>query len=125
MESQSAAHRQQHSNTFIDTDNTTSDISESNDEELMKLRMGSLMLSPTVITQRYQQAVAAIEARNWDQVTYIINANPWLAEMSDLRNNQYLLHKLALYGAGDGPEDDESLTSGRSASAARAPRARA
>ena len=117
-ESQSAAHRQQHSNTFIDTDNTTSDISESNDEELMKLRMGSLMLSPTVITQRYQQAVAAIEARNWDQVTYIINANPWLAEMSDLRNNQYLLHKLALYGAGDGPEDDESLTSGRSASAA-------
>ena len=38
--------------------------------------------------------------------------------MSDLRNNQYLLHKLALYGAGDGPEDDESLTSGRSASAA-------
>jgi len=103
---------------MIDTDGTTSDVSGT-DDEYAKLRLGSLMLSPTIITKRYQQAVAAIEVRNWEQVTYLISANPWLAEMTDVRNDQYLLHKLALYGAGEGADDSDSVSpSARSATAA-------
>jgi len=103
---------------MIDTDGTTSDVSAT-DDEYAKLRLGSLMLSPTIITKRYQQAVAAIEVRNWEQVTYLLSANPWLAEMTDVRNDQYLLHKLALYGAGEAIEDsDGESLSGRSATAA-------
>ena len=103
---------------MIDTDGTTSDVSAT-DDDYAKLRLGSLMLSPTIITKRYQQAVAAIEVRNWEQVTYLLSANPWLAEMTDVRNDQYLLHKLALYGAGEANEDsDAESLSGRSATAA-------
>lgn len=103
---------------MIDTDGTTSDVSAT-DDDYAKLRLGSLMLSPTIITKRYQQAVAAIEVRNWEQVTYLLSANPWLAEMTDIRNDQYLLHKLALYGAGEANEDsDTESLSGRSATAA-------
>ena len=103
---------------MIDTDGTTSDVSAT-DDDYAKLRLGSLMLSPTIITKRYQQAVAAIEVRNWEQVTYLLSANPWLAEMTDVRNDQYLLHKVALYGAGEGNDDsDAESLSGRSATAA-------
>lgn len=59
-----------------------------------------LMLSPTLLTKRHQQAIRAVESRNWDQVKYLLSANPWLAEMADVNTNQYVLHKLALYGAG-------------------------
>ena len=63
--------------------------------------VASLMLSPTILTKRHQQAIRAVENRKWDQVMYLLSANPWLAEMSDLTTNQYILHKLAFFGAGD------------------------
>eukprot|EP00957_Ditylum_brightwellii_P200277 15267612-Ditylum_brightwellii.AAC.1 len=47
----------------------------------------------------------AIELRKWDDVAYLLTANPWLAEMSDIRSDQYLLHQLALYGAKCVPEE--------------------
>lgn len=64
-------------------------------------RLSNLLLSPTILTKRHQQAIRAIEDRHWEQVQYLLKANPWLAEMSDHATNQYLLHKLALYGSGE------------------------
>ena len=63
--------------------------------------LASLLMSPTILTKRHQQAIRAIEKRNWEQVSYLINANPWLCEMTDVATNQYLLHKLSLYGGGE------------------------
>eukprot|EP00977_Amphora_coffeiformis_P013604 scaffold3600_cov171-Amphora_coffeaeformis.AAC.9 len=63
--------------------------------------LASLLMSPTILTKRHQQAIRAIEKRNWEQVFYLINANPWLCEMTDVATNQYLLHKLSLYGGGE------------------------
>lgn len=60
-----------------------------------------LLLSPTLLTKRHQQAIRAVENRSWEQVSYLLSANPWLAEMTDLTTTQYLLHKVALYGAGE------------------------
>jgi ankyrin repeat protein len=81
---------------IIDTDG--SDISV---EGVNPGMLASLLLSPTILTKRHQQAMRAIEKRKWDQVTYLINANPWLCEMTDVTTNQYLLHKLSLYGGGE------------------------
>lgn len=80
---------------IIDTDG--SDASRSViDPDVLK----NLLLSPTILTKRHKQAIRAVEQRSWEQVSYLISANPWLAEMTDMGTSQYLLHKLALYGAG-------------------------
>lgn len=62
--------------------------------------VGSLMLSPTLLTKRHKQVIRAVENRKWDQVRYLLSANPWLAEMADVNTNQYVLHKLSFYGSG-------------------------
>lgn len=81
-----------------DADETTSDVSYSYSG--MNLNMlSSLMLSPDLLMKRLKQAVNAIERRQWDDVNYLINANPWLAEMSEPQTKQYLLHKIAFFGA--------------------------
>jgi ankyrin repeat protein len=82
--------------TIIDTDDTTSDASGS---KMDPETAAGLLLSPTILTKRHQQAIKAIERRNWEQVTYLVHANPWLAEMMEVTTEQFLLHKLALYGA--------------------------
>jgi hypothetical protein len=78
---------------IIDTDG-----SEASFSALEPAALSSLLLSPTILTKRLQQAIRAVEARSWEQVSYLMNANPWLAEMMDLTKNQFLLHKVALYG---------------------------
>ncbi|KAL7489667.1 hypothetical protein ACHAW6_015363 [Cyclotella cf. meneghiniana] len=90
---------------IIDTDGSETDITIGFDEEHYVAKIGSLLMSPTLITKRYQQALQAIELRNWDQVFYLINADPWLLEMKDVRNDQFLVHVLALFGAGQHGED--------------------
>jgi hypothetical protein len=87
--------------TIIDTDETTSEASNS---ALSPKMLGGLLLSPTILTKRHRQAINAIEGRKWDQVTYLLSANPWLAEMPEITTNQYLLHKVSFFGAGD-PEN--------------------
>jgi hypothetical protein len=62
--------------------------------------VASLMLSPTLLTKRHQQAIRAVESYNWAQVKYLLSANPWLAEMADVNTNQFILHKLAYFGSG-------------------------
>jgi ankyrin repeat protein len=85
---------------IIDTDG--SDASRTViDAEMIK----NLLLSPTILTKRHQQAIRAVEQRSWEQISYLLSANPWLAEMNDLSTGQYLLHKLALYGAGEASID--------------------
>ncbi len=81
---------------IIDTDGTTSDASVPGVDPHM---LASLMLSPDLLQKRLHQAVRAIEERLWDDVVYLVNANPWLAEMCELTTNQYLLHKIAFFGA--------------------------
>lgn len=81
---------------MIDTDDTTSDASGS---VMDAATAATLMMSPTILTKRHQQAVKAIERRHWEQITYLLSANPWLAEMMEVTTQQYLLHKIALYGA--------------------------
>ena len=81
---------------IIDTDDTQSDASGS---QMDAMTAANLMMSPTILTKRHQQAVKAIERRNWEQITYLLSANPWLAEMMEVTTQQYLLHKVALYGA--------------------------
>jgi ankyrin repeat protein len=92
-------------NSVIDTDDQ-SGISESEDA-LQSARIGSLMMSPTIISKRLNQAVEAVRLGHWDQVGYLILANPWLAEMPDVTSNQYLLHTLAYYGEGTISETEE------------------
>lgn len=82
--------------TIIDTDGTTSDATYEMDPNVA----ATLFLSPAILTKRLHQAIRAIERHNWEQVSYLLNANPWLAEMTDVNTGQFLLHKLALYGAG-------------------------
>jgi len=84
---------------IIDTDG--SDVSH---EGMDSTAVSNLLMSPTILTKRHQQAIRAVENRNWDQVEYLLSANPWLAEMTDLKTQQYLLHKVALYGSGDGDQ---------------------
>ena len=80
---------------IIDTDGTTSDASYSGMDPNV---LASLMLSPDLLQKRLRQAVRAIEDRRWDQVRYLLNANPWLAEMCEITTNQYLMHKIAFFG---------------------------
>jgi hypothetical protein len=49
--------------------------------------MGSLLLSPTLLTKRHQQAIRVVEQRQWEQVQYLLSANPWLSEMTDVTTN--------------------------------------
>ena len=81
---------------IIDTDDTHSDGSGS---VVDAVTAANLMMSPTILTKRHQQAVKAIERRNWEQIAYLLSANPWLAEMMEVTTQQYLLHKIALHGA--------------------------
>lgn len=64
------------SKSIIDTDGSDASYDGVNPDIL-----ASLLLSPTILTKRHQQAIHAIERRNWDQVKFLITANPWLAEM--------------------------------------------
>ena len=91
--------------TIIDTDDTTSDASGA---KMDAKTAASLLLSPTILTKRHRQAIKAVENRNWEQVMYLISANPWLAEMMEVTTEQYLLHKVALYGAGEVEVDNET-----------------
>lgn len=84
----------------IDTDDVNSDVDGS---RLDPQKLASLMMSPDVLQKRLKQAIRAVEKRNWEQVSYLINANPWLAEMKELTTNQFLLHKLAFFGGGSSP----------------------
>lgn len=91
---------------IIDTDGTEIDIL---DEDFLgethnspiaapTARVQSMLMSPSLITKRYQQALKAIEHRNWKQISHMTNANPWLMEMKDVRNDQSLVHTLAFFG---------------------------
>ncbi|KAG7368774.1 ankyrin repeat domain protein [Nitzschia inconspicua] len=84
----------------IDTDDVNSDVDGS---RLDPQKLANLMMSPDVLQKRLKQAIRAVERRNWEQVLYFINANPWLAEMKELTTNQFLLHKLAFFGGGSSP----------------------
>jgi ankyrin repeat protein len=85
-----------HARSFIDTDENLDDFDEGEEQAITR----SMSMSPSLITKRYQQALCAIEAKNWEQVSYLTHANPWLMEMKDVRNDQYLIHSLALYSGG-------------------------
>jgi ankyrin repeat protein len=65
--------------------------------------LASLMMSPDILQKRLKQAIGSVEQQRWEQVLFLINANPWLAEMKELTTNQYLLHKLAFFGMGNPP----------------------
>ncbi|KAK1748926.1 ankyrin repeat domain-containing protein [Skeletonema marinoi] len=82
-----------HARSFIDTDGNLDDFDEEEEQTMTR----SMLMSPSLITKRYQQVLGAIEAKNWEQVSYLTHANPWLMEMKDVRNDQYLIHSLALY----------------------------
>eukprot|EP00536_Pseudo-nitzschia_multiseries_P004535 jgi/Psemu1/323516/estExt_fgenesh1_pg.C_750028 len=84
--------------TIIDTDGTQSDASGTADMDPQTL--ASLMMSPDILQKRLKQAIGSVEQRKWEQVLFLINANPWLAEMKELTTNQFLLHKLAFFGKG-------------------------
>ncbi|CAB9502043.1 expressed unknown protein [Seminavis robusta] len=85
---------------IIDTDGTTSEASDSG-AALSPKAMAGLMLSPTILNKRLTQAILAIKSKRWEQVSYLLNANPWLAEMPEIGTNQYLLHKIASFGGGN------------------------
>ncbi|KAL3761435.1 hypothetical protein ACHAWU_007394 [Discostella pseudostelligera] len=80
-----------HNNSATATTTTTTTASST-------ARIQSMSMSPSLITKRYQQALKAIEHRNWKQISHMINANPWLMEMKDVRNDQNLVHTLAFFG---------------------------
>jgi hypothetical protein len=81
----------------IDTDDTQSDATGG--AAMDPQTLANLMMSPDILQKRLKQAISAVEQRKWDQVLFLINANPWLAEMKELTTNQYLLHKLAFFGS--------------------------
>jgi hypothetical protein len=58
-------------NPVIDTDGSEVDVALY-DQQVVS----SLLLSPTILTKRHQQAIKAIEKREWEQVKYLIKANP-------------------------------------------------
>jgi len=86
-----------YSHTFIDTDKA-SDVSESAAME-DRIMIGNLMLTPEILNKRLHQAISSIQARSWEQVFYLVSANPWLAEMMEMASKQYLLHQLSFHGA--------------------------
>eukprot|EP00571_Detonula_confervacea_P002606 CAMPEP_0172321962 /NCGR_PEP_ID=MMETSP1058-20130122/44726_1 /TAXON_ID=83371 /ORGANISM="Detonula confervacea, Strain CCMP 353" /LENGTH=1322 /DNA_ID=CAMNT_0013037589 /DNA_START=174 /DNA_END=4139 /DNA_ORIENTATION=+ len=94
---------------IIDTDSTGSDVADFREIQYDAM-LHSMLMSPSLITKRYQQALNAIESRNWNQISYLINANPWLMEMKDVRNDQSLVHSLSLFcGGSNGIVYDDSL----------------
>lgn len=88
--------------TIIDTDETQSDYSDAQNGMDPQV-LASLMMSPDILQKRLKQAIGSIEQQKWDQILFLINANPWLAEMKELTTNQFLLHKLAFFGTGINP----------------------
>lgn len=107
LKEKSALVRDSDARSIIDTDG-----SEASFSALDPATISSLLLSPTILTKRLQQAIRAVESRSWEQVSYLMNANPWLAEMMDMTKNQFLLHKVALYGTntqGGSPDSPDTL----------------
>lgn len=88
--------------TIIDTDDTQSVASNAH-AGMDPQALARMMMSPDILQKRLKQAVGSVEQRKWEQVLFLINANPWLAEMKELTTNQYLLHKLAFFGTGKTP----------------------
>eukprot|EP00535_Pseudo-nitzschia_heimii_P011714 CAMPEP_0197194038 /NCGR_PEP_ID=MMETSP1423-20130617/28542_1 /TAXON_ID=476441 /ORGANISM="Pseudo-nitzschia heimii, Strain UNC1101" /LENGTH=1808 /DNA_ID=CAMNT_0042647399 /DNA_START=40 /DNA_END=5466 /DNA_ORIENTATION=+ len=86
--------------TIIDTDETQS---EASDVMMDPQALSNLMMSPDILQKRLKQAISSVEQQKWGQVVFLLNANPWLAEMKELTTNQYLLHKLAFFGTGVSP----------------------
>ena len=82
----------ENSTLFGDTDRSQSvidtDGSDASGHAMDPALISNLLLSPTILTKRHQQAIRAVENRNWEQVEYLMSANPWLAEMTDLTTNQ-------------------------------------
>jgi ankyrin repeat protein len=87
---------------IIDTDDTQSIASDAH-AGMDPQALARMMMSPDILQKRLKQAVGSVEKRKWEQVLFLINANPWLAEMKELTTNQYLLHKLAFFGTGTPP----------------------
>ena len=69
-------------------------------EKMDAMRAVSLLVSATILTKRHKQAKKGILNRYWEQVKYLISANPELANMMEVNTEQPLLHKVVLYGAG-------------------------
>ena len=88
--------------TIIDTDDTQSLESDAHNGMDPQV-LANLMMSPDMLQKRLKQAIGSVEQQKWDQVLFLINANPWLAEMKELTTNQFLLHKLAFFGTGTTP----------------------
>jgi len=84
------------------------DSDSQHENEIMKQNMSTLLLSPTIITKRHRQAIHAIMNRQWKDTTYLLNANPWLAEMTDVISSQLLLHHLASHGS-EAPKELNAL----------------
>ena len=61
--------------------------------------MATLMLTPAIISKRLRQAIHAINDHRWEDITYLLHANPWLSEMTDVISGQLLLHHLSLHGS--------------------------
>jgi hypothetical protein len=59
---------------IIDTDDTRSQASGIGMDPNI---VASMMMSPTLLNKRLLQAVRAVEANHWQQVSYLISANPW------------------------------------------------
>jgi hypothetical protein len=59
---------------IIDTDDTQSQASGVGMDPNI---VASMMMSPTLLNKRLLQAVRAVEANHWQQVSYLISANPW------------------------------------------------
>jgi len=60
--------------TVIDTDDTQSQASGVGMDPNI---VASMMMSPTLLNKRLLQAIRAVEANHWQQVSYLISANPW------------------------------------------------
>ena len=58
----------------------------------------SLILTPSLLTKRLRQCIRILENHDWEKASYLISANPWLIEMTDVLTGQVLLHALALHG---------------------------
>jgi hypothetical protein len=55
---------------IIDTDDKASGVG-------MDPNIVAMMMSPTLLNKRLLQAIRAVEANHWQQVSYLISANPW------------------------------------------------
>ena len=61
-------------NDIIDTDG-----SDVGDAAMHHERLKNLTLSPAILAKRHRQAIRCIEKRQWKEIQYLLNANPWYA----------------------------------------------